>query len=106
MDAKFKEDGGFAKKRALVVLPTTLLTNWQKELARFAPSLRVSVYHGAKRQLDRADVDVILTTYGLVRSDPDVFRKQAWYALVIDEAQAIKNTDTEQTKAIKSLKSA
>jgi len=101
---KFREDGRFQKKRGLVVLPTTLLTNWQKELARFAPSLRVLVYHGAKRQLDLTEVDVVLTTYGLVRSDPESFKKQAWYALVIDEAQAIKNTDTEQTRAIKALK--
>ncbi|MGM9510769.1 SNF2-related protein [Larkinella sp. GY13] len=101
---KFKEEGRFEKKRGLVVVPTTLLTNWQKEITRFAPGLRAEIYHGTKRQLDLDDCDVLLTTYGLVRSDLDVLKKQAWHTMVIDEAQNIKNPGVEQTKAVKALK--
>jgi uncharacterized Zn finger protein/superfamily II DNA or RNA helicase len=101
---KFKEEGRFEKKRGLVVVPTTLLTNWQKEIARFAPGLRAAIYHGSKRRLDLDDCDVLLTTYGLVRSNLDVLKKQVWHTMVIDEAQNIKNPGVEQTKAVKSLK--
>ncbi|GAA4401987.1 DEAD/DEAH box helicase [Nibrella viscosa] len=101
---KFKEEGQLAKKRGLVVVPTTLLTNWQKEIARFAPTLQATVYHGAKRKLELADCDILLTTYGLVRSDQEVLKKQPWYVLVIDEAQNIKNPHSDQTKAVKALK--
>ncbi len=106
---KFKQEGRFAKQKGLIVLPTTLLTNWQKEIARFAPDLQARVYHGPNRKLPAADkaddYDVLLTTYGVVRSDIDTFKKITWAVVVIDEAQNIKNADTEQTKAVKALKS-
>ncbi|MBO0937634.1 DEAD/DEAH box helicase [Fibrella sp. HMF5335] len=106
---KFKQEGRFLKQKGLVVLPTTLLTNWQKEIARFAPDLKAHVYHGANRKLPEGkkagDYDLLLTTYGVVRSDLETFKKQTWAVLIIDEAQNIKNNDTEQTKAVKTLKS-
>ncbi|MFD2932268.1 SNF2-related protein [Spirosoma flavum] len=105
---KFRQEGRFKKQKGLVVLPTTLLTNWQKEIARFAPELQARIYHGPNRKLpeDRADeYDLLLTTYGVVRSDLDKFKKITWAVVVIDEAQNIKNADTEQTKAVKTLKS-
>ncbi|MBD2754809.1 DEAD/DEAH box helicase [Spirosoma validum] len=104
---KFKQEGRFKKQKGLVVLPTTLLTNWQKEIARFAPDLQPRIYHGSTRKLptDKAnDYDVLLTTYGIVRSDLDALKKITWAVVVIDEAQNIKNADTEQTKAVKALK--
>ena len=104
---KFRQEGRFKKQKGLVVLPTTLLTNWQKEIARFAPDLQASVYHGSNRKLpgEKADdYDVLLTTYGVVRSDLDKLKKITWAVVVIDEAQNIKNADTEQTKAVKALK--
>lgn len=105
---KFRQEGRFKKQKGLVVLPTTLLTNWQKEIARFAPELQARIYHGSNRKLptERADeYDLILTTYGVIRSDLETFKKMTWAVVVIDEAQNIKNADTEQTKAVKSLKS-
>ena len=103
---KFKQEGAFAKSKALIVVPTTLLTNWQKEIHRFAPDLTFQIYHGTKRKLElKNPIDLVITTYGTVRSDADIFKKQHWYCVAIDEAQNIKNPDTEQTKAIKSLKS-
>lgn len=102
---KFKLEGKLDKEKALVVVPTTLLTNWQKEVDKFAPSLRTSVYHGSNRKLDLSDTDLLLTTYGMVRSDVKTLKSQPWHVVVIDEAQNIKNTTTDQTKAVKSIRS-
>ena len=104
---KFKQEGRFKKQKGLVVLPTTLLTNWEKEIARFAPDLQARIYHGPTRKLpaETEDYDLLLSTYGVVRSDSDKLKKLTWAVVIIDEAQNIKNSDTEQTKAIKALKS-
>ncbi len=104
---KFKQESRFKKQKGLVVLPTTLLTNWQKEIARFAPELQARVYHGPSRKLptESAAYDLLLTTYGVVRSDLETLKKTTWAVVIIDEAQNIKNSDTEQTKAVKALKS-
>ncbi|GHB51940.1 DEAD/DEAH box helicase [Persicitalea jodogahamensis] len=102
---KFKEEGAFKKNKGLVILPTTLLTNWSKEIARFAPGLRAHVYHGPNRsKLGFKDTDLVLTTYGVVRSEEDTFTKTNWPVVVIDEAQNIKNPATAQTKAVKKIK--
>jgi uncharacterized Zn finger protein len=101
---KFKEEGYLTKKKALAIVPTTLLTNWQKEVQRFAPNLSLHVYHGSSRKLPGNDVDLVLTTYGVARSDEELLSRRKWYVAVIDEAQNIKNPGTAQTKAIKKLK--
>ena len=69
-----------------------------------APSLKVATYHGLDRQLDTS-VDVILTTYAIMRIDVEDMKTKDWGMIVVDEAQNIKNPDTAQTLAIKSLKS-
>ena len=99
-----KEAGQLDKHKALVIAPTSLLTNWRKEVERFAPSLSVQIYHGSKRTLNDGDHDIILTSYGLVRSDNSTLGKAKWRTLVIDEAQNIKNPGSQQTKAVKKLK--
>lgn len=102
---KLKEEQKINKeKKALVVLPTGLLANWQKEIKKFAPTLTSFIYHGSNRELKNFDADVLLTTYGLVRSDTEKLEQQKWYIIVIDEAQNIKNEETRQTKAVKSIK--
>lgn len=102
---KLKEEGELTKNKALVVVPTTLLTNWQKEVQKFAPALVVSVYHGPNRNLAQlAKTDILLSTYGVVRSDNAQLIKKKWAIIVIDEAQNIKNSGTAQTKAIKKIK--
>ena len=103
---KMKEEGALDKSKALVVVPTGLLYNWQSEVKRFAPQLLVGVYHGSARNIKDADcqkADIILSTYGVVRSDAELLKKQKWQVLVIDEAQNIKNSDTAQSKAIHSI---
>jgi SNF2 family DNA or RNA helicase/uncharacterized Zn finger protein len=91
-------------KKALVVAPTTLLSNWENELSRFAPSLSYYSYHGNERKDDFEKFDIILTSYGIIRNDAEKFEEYKWQFLIIDEAQNIKNYSTEQTKAIKKIK--
>jgi SNF2 family DNA or RNA helicase/uncharacterized Zn finger protein len=98
-----KETGQLDTRKALVVAPTSLLTNWSHEIARFAPDLRVQIYHGGARSLAPDEHDIVLTSYGLVRTDSKLLGKHHWRALVIDEAQNIKNPGSAQTKAIKRL---
>ncbi len=98
-----QETGKLDTAPALVVAPTSLLTNWRHELERFAPSLAVAVYHGPGRKLATDDRDVVITSYGLVRSDAKALTKPQWAAVVIDEAQQIKNPAAAQTRAVKRL---
>lgn len=103
---KFKEEGVLAKQKILVVAPTGLLTNWQAEFQKFAPGINVEIYHGPQRDLNKLnEYDVLITSYGIARSDAPLLKKENWHAVVIDEAQNIKNQNTAQTKAVKSIKS-
>lgn len=100
-----KQHNQLAEQPALVVAPTTLLTNWQKELQHFAPDLSCQVYHGSQRDLKVArQADIILTSYGLARSDNSKLARINWQALILDEAQNIKNPTSQQTRAVKKLK--
>lgn len=100
---KLKEEEKL-KKPVLVVCPTTLMGNWMKELQLFAPDLKATTYHGLDRQLN-TNVDIILTTYAIMRIDIEELKKQQWGMIIVDEAQNIKNPDTAQTLAVKILKS-
>jgi SNF2 family DNA or RNA helicase/uncharacterized Zn finger protein len=101
---RFKEEERLKAQPALIIVPTTLIYNWQKEIERFAPGLTVSVYHGAGRQFCETGYDLLITSYGMARRDIEVLQKKKWSAIIIDEAQNIKNPFTEQTKAVKKLK--
>ncbi len=91
-------------KPVLVVVPTTVLGNWEKEINKFAPSLKVFIYHGANRNPQCAkNVDIILTTYGLLRQKNNSLLRKKFMAVVIDEAQNIKNPAAAQTKAVYKL---
>ncbi len=99
---KLKEEKKL-KQPALVVCPTTLIGNWIKELKMFAPSVTAEVYHGAERKLNLKS-DVIITTFAILRIDIEEIKKNNWGMLIVDEAQNIKNPDTSQTIAVKSIK--
>lgn len=101
---QLKKEGRLEKRKALVIVPTTLLTNWMHEIEKFAPGLSAAVYHGTNRKLETKGIDVLITTYGVVRSDEKILSKQKWEVVTIDEAQNIKNPATGQTKAVKKLK--
>ncbi|HRP32996.1 MAG TPA: SNF2-related protein [Agriterribacter sp.] len=99
---KYKEEGLLDKKKALVVTPTGLLANWQAEIEKFAPQLQTHLYHGTNRRIAEG-FDVLLTSYGIARTEAQALKKLSWHTLVIDEAQNIKNQETAQSKAIKSI---
>ena len=101
---KLKSENKLQKHKGLVIVPTTLLTNWAKEIEKFAPDLKASIYHGPNRELIFDDIDIIITTYGIVRSDSNVLSRKKWAFVIIDEAQNIKNPGTGQTKSVKKLK--
>ncbi len=101
---RLKEDGALEQAWALVIVPTSLLTNWQREVERFAPALSVAVYHGSERSLESDHgLDIVLTTYGTARRDAARLKRRAWRLLVVDEAQNVKNPSAAQTRAIKSI---
>ena len=91
------------KGRTLVVCPKSVVHNWVAEIARFRPSLRTAVYHGAERELDR-NADVTLTTYAVLRLDLRELAGEDWDIVVLDEAQAIKNADSQTARAAFGLK--
>ena len=101
---RIKNDGVLEKKHIIVVAPTGLLANWQVELNRFAPKLSVFLYHGPNRNLEEFKHDILLTSYGLVRSDIDHLKKTKWAIVIIDEAQNIKNNTAAQSKAVKAIR--
>jgi superfamily II DNA or RNA helicase len=88
--------------KTLVVAPTSVIFNWRAELARFRPALKVCVYHGPNRALDPA-ADVTLTSYALLRLDEKALAAAAWRTVVLDEAQAIKNPDSQTARAAYAL---
>ena len=100
---KIKHERSARARQAVIVVPTTLLSNWQKEFEKFAPGITCSVYHGPGRTLD-GETDVVLTSYGVVRSDQELLSRKKWRAVVIDEAQNIKNPGAGQSKAVKRLR--
>ncbi|MCZ4119559.1 DEAD/DEAH box helicase [Streptomyces sp. H39-S7] len=93
----------------LLVCPMSLVGNWRRETARFAPMLRVYVHHGAGRlsgpELREAvaDADLVITTYGLVQRDTEALTQTAWRRVIIDEAQHVKNSATRQYRAVREL---
>ncbi|HWL43301.1 MAG TPA: DEAD/DEAH box helicase [Ilumatobacter sp.] len=94
----------------LVVCPTSVLGNWEREVARFAPGLRVYLHHGAGRQRTAAKLkkacrthDVVLTSYGLLARDADLLEGVTWGRVALDEAQQVKNPYTAAAKAVQRL---
>ena len=100
-----KEAGRLAHP-ALVVVPTSLLFNWQAEAARMAPGLRVLCVHGpdrAQRHPLMAGYDLVLTTYPLLWRDVDVLAAQPFHMLILDEAQMVKNAGSRSARALRKL---
>jgi superfamily II DNA or RNA helicase len=85
---------------SLVVMPKSLIANWQEELSRFAPELDVYVYYGVERNLPQAlHHQIILTTYALVRNDIEKLQKITFEYIILDEVQAIKNSSSQASKS-------
>ena len=93
------------KQPSLIVMPRSLLFNWENELKRFAPQLSFSIYYGQQRDLDEAlKSQLVLTTYALVRNDAEQLIKQQFHYVILDESQNIKNVTAQATKAVTLLK--
>ncbi|MBF0277879.1 MAG: DEAD/DEAH box helicase [SAR324 cluster bacterium] len=96
----------------LLIAPTSVLGNWQKEIERFGPELKTFIHHGSQRpgkaqafQSECAQADVVITSFALARIDAKLFHFCPWHRIVVDEAQNIKNPNATQTRAILKIKS-
>ncbi|MBM7366883.1 DEAD/DEAH box helicase [Gordonia hydrophobica] len=99
-------EGSADSPPALVVCPMSVIGNWSRELATFAPHLRVLVHHGSGRSADRIAVDrpdVVLTTFATLSRDRVALAASAWAELVVDEAQHVKNVHTAAAKALRAI---
>ena len=86
---------------SLIIMPRSLLFNWQDELKKFAPQLTYYTYYGGQRDLGEAmKHQLILTTYALVRNDIEQFREQQFHYIILDESQNIKNLQSQTTQAV------
>ncbi len=102
------EDKKKKKFRALIVAPTSVVTNWLKEMDKFSPSLKYHLWHGGgrkerKEELDEADV--VVTSYALLRRDEELLARMDWRYCILDEAQNIKNPMSATARAAKRMKS-
>ncbi|MEM7010215.1 MAG: DEAD/DEAH box helicase [Verrucomicrobiota bacterium] len=103
-----EKNAGRLEKPALVIAPTSLMKNWANEIAKFAPHFSVLTLHGPERHryfrvLDATDV--VLTTYGSARRDVERHHEREYSWIILDEAQYIKNPDSQATKVLCSFKS-
>ncbi len=95
----------------LLICPTSVVANWEREVRRFAPSLTTMIHQGSERLRNDAfveqakQVDMVLTSYPLVRRDAETFGQIEWFGVILDEAQNIKNPEAKQTRAIRELPS-
>ncbi len=93
---------------SLIIMPTSLIYNWQREAEKFVPDLRIFVYTGTGREKDPAlfgKYDVIITTYGIARVDADLFQDFYFHYIMLDESQQIKNPSSKSFKMVKGLRS-
>ena len=102
-----KEQGN--KIPSLVVVPTSLVFNWEQEVTKFTPSLKVYVHHGLERldsfvHIKKKNPDIILTTYGTLRNDTELFKNYQFHYIILDESQQIKNPLTHAAKSVYELK--
>jgi SNF2 family DNA or RNA helicase len=104
-----KETLGALPDPTLLVCPTSVVTNWEREIRRFAPALTTLLHQGAARlrgdEFTQAikSVDMVLTSYALVRQDAEMLQSIAWRGVILDEAQNIKNPSARQTQAARKL---
>lgn len=104
-----KEQQGELPAPALLVCPTSVVLNWAQEAERFTPGLKLLVHQGASRLQGEAllaevqQVDVVVTSYALVRRDAETLQQQEWLSVILDEAQNIKNASSKQAQSVRSL---
>lgn len=98
------------KQPVLLVCPTSVVSNWQKEASRFTPELPVMVHHGIARtkgkefKKNALNQAIVISSYALVHRDFETLKEVPWAGVVLDEAQNIKNPETKQSKAVRAFK--
>jgi superfamily II DNA or RNA helicase len=97
------------KLPAFIVCPASLIYNWRNELKKFAPEIRAVIADGSRAERGRvlkdvSEVDVIITSYPLLRKDIDLYGQQLFHTLILDEAQAFKNHTTQTAQSVKEIK--
>ena len=94
---------------SLLILPTSLIHNWQNEIKNFAPKLKTYLHFGYNRKKDISEIlsktDLVISTYGIVRNDLDLFKSFFFKSIILDESQNIKNHKSATAKAVKTLNS-
>ncbi|MGB3588185.1 MAG: SNF2-related protein [Tunicatimonas sp.] len=93
-----------AMNTSLLVMPTSLIYNWEMEAAKFTPNLKVFTYTGTHRDKNVAqfaDYDLVLTSYGIARIDIDILKDYYFHYVILDESQAIKNPDSNIAQAVR-----
>lgn len=101
------ESGNHDGKPSLVIAPTSVVMNWQREAAKFAPDLRVLVLQGADRKSRFRRIpaaDLVLTSYALLHRDLEALLEHEFHLLILDEAQHIKNPEAQVTRAVAALR--
>jgi SNF2 family DNA or RNA helicase len=101
-----KVEGKRKPFKTLIIAPTSVVTNWLREMDKFAPSLRHALWHGAERrerQDEMEDADVVVTSYALLRRDEEMLKETQWRYVIVDEAQQIKNPLSATARAAKRL---
>lgn len=91
--------------RHLIVVPTSLLFNWEKEVEKFLPSFTCYRHHGSIRKEELPESGIILTSYNTLRNDLSLFQTILWDSIILDEAQVVKNSSSQIAKALYTLKS-
>ncbi|MCH3963112.1 MAG: DEAD/DEAH box helicase [Clostridium sp.] len=96
--------------RSLIVVPTSLVYNWVNEFEKFAPDMRIAAVNGIKKErmklIDHmSEYDVFITTYNLLKRDMDVYKDIEFDYCILDEAQYIKNSHSENSRSVKKIKS-
>lgn len=88
-------------RKTMVIMPKSLIYNWENEILKFSPGLKVGIYYGTNRNIDIfKDFELILTTYGTIRNDIEKIMKLKFDLIVLDESQNIKNITSQTTKAV------
>jgi SNF2 family DNA or RNA helicase len=106
----YEREKGLTDKPTLIICPTSVVGNWEKEIEKFAPGLKSAIHHGNSRwsyetfSKEIRKNEVIITTYALIVRDKELFQREEWAGIILDEAQNIKNSASKQTQYIKTLK--
>jgi SNF2 family DNA or RNA helicase len=107
LDCRRKNSPPDALRASLVVAPRSVIFNWKLEAAKFTPNLKVLDHTGPDRSLDAEIIaanDIVLTTYGTLRSDINILKDHVFDCIILDESQAIKNAGTTTAKAVRLLR--